>query len=303
MIQTHHTPGCVGKETNWLSAPDRNRRIGNGEYHYLRCECCGLIRLDNVPADLGDYYPNDYYELPTLAQLAKVAAVDPFKIKIVQLFAQQGRLLEIGPAYGTFAFQAKQAGFQVDVIEMDVRCCDYLNRIVGVNALCSASPHETISTLDASYDVIALWHVIEHLPDPWALLRAAANHLTPNGILVLAAPNPDAWQFQLMGSHWPHLDAPRHLYLLPAQVLMDYTQRLGLKHIHYSTTDSDAKSWNRFGWQRLLMNRVRGKWPERACFVLGYIIGFFMAPFETHDNKGSAYTFVFRKSEPMAESK
>lgn len=295
MIQTHHTPGCDGNETDWFRVNDRNRRIGTSEFRYLRCERCGLIRLDNVPANLGDYYPNDYYELPTLNQLAAVAAADPFKIETIQRFIPRGRLLEIGPAYGTFAFQAKQAGFQVDVIEMDARCCDHLNRVVGVNAMRSAAPHEAISAL-GTHDVIALWHVIEHLPDPWALLRAAANNLAPDGILVLAAPNPDAWQFHVMGKEWPHLDAPRHLYLLPTQALTEYAKTLGLERLHYTTTDSDAKRWNRFGWQRLLMNHVRGKWLERAAFVLGYALSFVLTPFESHDPKGSAYTLVFRKA-------
>lgn len=295
MMQTHHTPGCDGKESSWFHVSDRNRRIGTSIFRYLRCERCGLIRLDNVPASLGDYYPTEYYELPTLKQLEAVAVADPFKIDTIQRFIPKGRLLEIGPAYGAFAFQAKRAGFQVDVIEMDARCCDYLNQVIGVDALCSATPHEAISTL-GNHDVIALWHVIEHLPDPWALLSAAANNLAPGGILILAAPNPDAWQLRVMGKEWPHLDAPRHLYLLPVQILTVYAQSLGLERLHFTTTDSDAKRWNRFGWQRLLMNHVRGKWLERAAFVMGYALSFVMAPFESHNPKGSAYTLVFRKT-------
>lgn len=302
MIQTYHTPSCDGTETDWFHVTDLNRHITTKEFRYLRCDRCGLIRLDNVPADLGDYYPDDYYALPSLEQLVATGAADGFKIDTVKHFMQQGRLLEIGPAYGVFALQAKQAGFQVDVIEMDERCCEHLNRVVGVNALCSASPHETIQTL-AAHDVIALWHVIEHLPDPWAMISAAAENLAPNGIFVIAAPNPESWQFHVMGREWPHLDAPRHLYLLPEQVITEYARKLGLERIHYSTTDSDAKSWNRFGWQRLLMNRVRGKWLERACFVMGYALSFVMAPFESNGSKGSAYTLVFRKVGPKPEQR
>lgn len=294
MIQTHHTPGCTGNETNRFRVKDRNHGIGSSEFLYLRCECCGLIRLDNVPDNLGNYYPDSYYELPTLGKLAVIAKADSFKIDTIRRFITGGKLLEIGPAYGAFAFQAKQAGFQVDAIEMDARCCDHLNRVVGVNALCSASPHEVISTL-ALHDVIALWHVIEHVPNPWELLNAAADNLASNGFLVLAAPNPDAWQFQVMGDRWPHLDAPRHLYLLPTQVLTAYIQKLGLELVHYSTTDSDAKRWNRFGWQRLLMNYVRGKWPKRLAFAVGYVLNFFLALFESDDSKGSTYTLVFQK--------
>ncbi|GIT65471.1 MAG: hypothetical protein Ct9H300mP23_10980 [Nitrospinota bacterium] len=43
----------------------------------------------------------------------------------------------------------------------------------------------------------------------------------------MAAPNPQAWQFHIMGKLWPHLDAPRHLYLLPAEVLTEYAKTLG----------------------------------------------------------------------------
>jgi 2-polyprenyl-3-methyl-5-hydroxy-6-metoxy-1,4-benzoquinol methylase len=294
MIQTHHTPGCEGAETDWFRVTDLNRRIDKSEFRYLHCQSCGLIRLDNVPNNLSDYYPDDYYDLPTIVQLASIASANPFKVDTIKRFVTEGKLLEIGPAYGVFAFQAKQAGFQVDVIEMDARCCEHLEQVVGVSATCSASPHEAISTL-VSHDVIALWHVIEHLPNPWALISAAAENLAPNGILVMAAPNPDAWQFRIMGRVWPHLDAPRHLYLLPAQALTEYAKSLGLERVHYSTTDSDARSWNRFGWQRLLINRVRGKWLERVAFVVGAVLSIFMAPFESRDPKGSAYTLVFRK--------
>lgn len=295
MTNTQHTPGCDGREIDWFRVKDRNRRISVSEFRYLCCDRCGLIRLENVPGNLEDYYPNDYYNLPTVEQLEQIAVADAFKIETVKRFVSKGRLLEIGPAYGIFSFQAKQAGFEVDVVEMDERCCDYLNRVVGVNAVCSAFPHEAISNFGL-HDVIALWHVIEHLPNPWELLRAAAYNLAPNGILVLAAPNPDSWQFKIMGKEWPHLDAPRHLYLLPVQVITHYVEALGLERIHYTTIDSDAKRWNRFGWQRLLMNRVRGKWLERAAFLMGYALSVVLAPFESHDPKGSSYTLVFRKS-------
>lgn len=294
MTHTQHTPGCQGIERDWFFVSDRNRRIGKNKFHYLRCDDCGLIRLENVPSNLGEYYPADYYELPTIDQLSLAASEDTFKIDTVQSFKSGGNLLEIGPAYGVFAYQAKKAGFNVDVIEMSEICCNYLNKIVGVNALCSSSPHEAISEI-GSHDVIALWHVIEHLTNPWALLRSVAENLNSNGILVLAAPNPDAWQFHVMGKNWPHLDAPRHVYLLPVETITHYLLDFGLERIHYTTTDHDAKHWNRFGWQRFLMNNVRGKWLERTAFIMGYVLSIILAPFESYEPKGSAYTLVFRK--------
>lgn len=294
IMKTRHTPGCLGVEKFTFQITDLNRGVDDDEYRYLHCDLCGLFRLDNVPGDLGRYYPADYYALPTLHELAAMAAADSFKINTIKSFVTEGRLLEVGPAYGFFAYQAKQAGFDVDVIEMDARCCEHLSKVVGVNAVCSAVPEETIQEM-RPHDVIALWHVIEHLPNPWSMLAKAAKNLAPGGILVLAAPNPESWQFAVMGKMWPHIDAPRHLYLIPRSALRGYITALGLEFIHSSTTDSDARGWNRFGWQRFFMNQVRGRWLRRMAYILGHILSRIVAPFEAREPKGSAYTLVFRK--------
>lgn len=296
-MQTLHTPACCGPERPFLSSRDRNRRIGNVRFDYVRCDTCGLIRLANPPDDLGSYYPADYYALRSKEQLAAIARRDPFRIRIVQRFSQPGRLLEIGPASGTFALQSQQAGYQVSAIEMDERCCSYLCKQLGINAVRSDVPHEAMATF-ANQDVIALWHVIEHLPDPWSLMRQAARSLASGGILVIASPNPDAWQFSVMGGAWPHIDAPRHLYLLPANVLVTFAAPLGLACIHLSTEDDEARRWNRFGWQRLLMNLMPDRWTQRAAFLVGRGLSLIASPLDRRRGKGSAYTLVLQKCVP-----
>ena len=295
-METKHTPGCTGHERPIFRASDRNRRITSHQFQYLHCGTCDLIRLACIPDDLGQYYPNTYYEMPSFDRIAAIAAKDPFKIETVRRHSRPGRLLEIGPAWGTFALQAKQAGYRTTAIEMDSACCDFLNRTIGIDAVCSDAPHEAMAKLPPQ-DVIALWHVIEHLPDPWALLDAAAANLAPNGILVIASPNPGAWQFHVMGRQWPHLDAPRHLYLLPAETLAGYAAAAGLVCIETTTQDKDAKRWNRFGWQRLLMNSVQGKWLQRGAYIAGFGLSALLAPFESGRANGSAYTLVLRKQD------
>jgi SAM-dependent methyltransferase len=294
MIQTVHTPGCQGHESAFFTARDRNRRVSRDPFTYLRCDTCGLVRLANPPDDLGKFYPEAYYDLPCRQRLAEIAGRDPFKIDLVRRFSKVGRLLEIGPAFGVFAFQAQKAGYDVSAIEMDARCCDYLARELGISAAQSDAPQQALAAF-APQDVIALWHVIEHLPDPWRLLRAAAAKLRPGGIVVIATPNPLAWQFGLMGAFWPHVDAPRHLYLLPSRTIIDFVRPFGVSCIHMSTDDEDARSWDRFGWQRLLMNACSEKWTERAAFVAGWALSAVMAPMDRRADAGSAYTLVLRK--------
>jgi 2-polyprenyl-3-methyl-5-hydroxy-6-metoxy-1,4-benzoquinol methylase len=263
-------------------------------YAYLKCVVCQGIFLDNLPSDLGRYYQREYYAIPTLEQLQKVADKDRNKINTVRRFVSGGRLLEVGPAFGVFAWQAKQAGFVVDVIEMDTRCCEYLKGTLGVNVTQSDSPPAAMQVLE-QHEVIAIWHVLEHLPDPLALLRVAAANLKRDGVLVVAMPNPDAWQFKIMGRRWPHLDAPRHLTLIPKAWMIRQAAVFGLEMVYLTSDDSDARSWNRFGWQRLLMNRFGDKFMQRVMFVLGYAVSLIMAPFDRKNFNGSAYTIVFRK--------
>ena len=59
MIQTKRTPGCKGSEIDWIQTTDLNLRIDEKEFRYLYCEQSGVIRLENVPDNLGDYYPSD----------------------------------------------------------------------------------------------------------------------------------------------------------------------------------------------------------------------------------------------------
>ncbi len=289
-------PACGSAAALFCTAVDENRRVSSQCFDYAQCGDCQLIFLPQAPTDLGRYYASEYYAIPVLAELQAIARKDPNKINLVRKFANSGRLLEIGSAFGVFAWQAKNAGFEVDAIEMDARCCEFL-RTLGVNAIQSDAPHAAIGALPP-HQVIAIWHVLEHLPQPFEFLQAAAANLAADGVLVIAMPNPQAFQFRWMGRHWPHLDAPRHLTLIPVNLLTRRLRALGLEPVYVTSDDSDARSWNRFGWQRLLMNRFRNRWLQRAMFVLGYGLSWIMAPFDRRDFSGSAYTIVFKKKKP-----
>lgn len=273
---------------------DENRRVSAEHFPYQRCSSCGVISIVALPLGLSRYYQSDYYEIPTLDKLSAIAAKNPGRLETVQRFLRSGRLLEVGPAFGVFAWQAKQAGFVVDVIEMDPACCDYLRHRVGVHVTQSDSPHSAMVALP-QHEVIAIWHALEHLSEPLAFLKAAAANLVTGGVLVVAMPNPNAFQFKLMGRRWPHLDAPRHCTLIPAGILTQKMSELGLQRVYLTSDDADARSWNRFGWMRLLMNRFPWKLMQLAMLVPGYVLGLIMAPLDRRDFSGSAYTVVFRK--------
>jgi 2-polyprenyl-3-methyl-5-hydroxy-6-metoxy-1,4-benzoquinol methylase len=326
-------PFCNGRSDFRFRAKDLNNHVTEEPFDYYRCTACGLVYLSPIPADLAKFYRFNYtaYNIPaSLEQLEAKAEQVRFRIDMVQQYAPKtGRLLEIGPSYGGFALLAKQAGFSVDVIEMDLECCRFLTDVVGVNAICTDNVCKTLAGL-GQYDVITLWHVTEHFAEPWKLLGALTEHLLPNGIIVISTPNPDSIQFKLFGRFWVHLDAPRHLTLIPEKWLLQFLEEQGNRKVMLTTTDPDGQIINKFGWtcscSNLLLNRpakdrykiaqtnysqdcqkLTGFGYLNWCrqfkailykigkFVFNFIFRLILCPIEGTSMHGCAYTIVVKK--------
>ena len=289
-------PLCEGPSSFVFKTYDRNRRLSDETFNYRLCDRCRAIFLADPPDDLGRYYPDEYYVLPTGDALERAARAERYKLALIRPFADRGRLVEIGPGPGTFAFAARHAGYDVTGIEMDSRSCDHLRRTVGVAAVESDTPATALDQLPASR-VIAMWHVLEHLQDPWACLDAAARNLVPGGVLAVAVPNPRSFQFRMMRGRWPHVDAPRHLFLIPARLLEERGHAAGLELVKLTARDRGGIYWNRFGWQHVLMRPGQSK--ARTALAAGFGAGAtaLMAPVELSGLRGSTYTAVFRKTD------
>ncbi len=288
-------PNCGNGSTRFLRAKDYNRRTGPEVFTYYRCSGCRLLFLHPIPDDLGRFYPSDYYGLASnMEEFAQRAEHERYKIDLVKQFVGSGRLIEIGPGAGGFALLARDAGFQVRVIEMSQDSCDYLSGMIGVDAICTSDEAHALEAGEAA-DVIALWHVVEHLDDPFALVRAAARKLLPGGILVLAAPNPWALQFRLLQGRWAHVDAPRHVCLIPPEVLRSVAEASGLRLVLQTTNDRGSLGWNEFGWRVSLSNMFRSVRVKALATRVGGLLTRIMRPLEEREGRGSAYTMVFER--------
>jgi len=278
-----------------FGARDDNRATSRATFQYGRCEACGLLGLMDAPADLDPHYPPDYQRLPDRPRLEAVARKEHYQLDFLRAVQSSGRLVDVGASIGVFALSAQEAGFDVTAVEMNPSCVRHLAETVGVRAIGSDRPEEVLRGLAPSR-AITLWQVLEHLRDPFALIEAAAANLEPGGLLVVATPNPDAWQQRVMGARWPHIDAPRHLWLVPASVLLRAGERHGLRAITLTTGDPGGRRWNRFGWQRLLMNRVEGRLASAAAFAAGAAISAVATPLERGRLRGACYTAVMQKA-------
>jgi len=294
---TKPCPACGSEAPADFATTDRNRRLGDPDlaFTYHRCRACGLIFLGNIP-ELGAYYPPSYYNVPSgLADLEALAATDEYKIEIVRQYVRSGRLLEIGPAYGAFALLAKRAGYDVSCIEYDPACVSFLNDVVGVEAIQSDDAAAALRTRTERFDVICLWQNLEHLPNCRTVIEEAAKKLVPGGVLIVATPNPDALQFRIFRGNWTHVDAPRHVALIPMPLLRAWGMAGGLSPALFTTTDRGSRGWNRFGWERTLANFASARALSLLLRLCGLVLTILAVPLEWTGARGACYTAVLRK--------
>ncbi|HUP15146.1 MAG TPA: class I SAM-dependent methyltransferase [Acidimicrobiia bacterium] len=286
---------CGGTTTTLFEAMDVNRRVTDERFIYEVCRVCDVIVLANPPADIWRFYRGEYFAEPTRRQLEHASRRESYQLGFVSRHVDGGRLVEIGAAWGTFALNATKSGFEVTALEADERCCSYLERELNIQTIRTRAPHTVLASLPPSA-AIALWQTLEHLPDPHATLAAAAENLDAGGVLVIATPNPESLGFRMLRQKWPHVDAPRHLWLLPIDHLAERAASLGLELIELTTSDTGARRWNTFAWQRYFANGAEHAALRVGALALGWMVALASAPFERRGRNGSSYTAVFRKT-------
>jgi len=288
-------PACGSAAARFCRVGDLNRAVSAERFEYLRCAACGYIFLRAVPGDLSRYYPADYHTLPADADdIAPAARLERYKIDLITPLVRGGNLVEVGPGRGNFCYLAREAGFRVSAIEQSGACRDFLQRALGVAAY--ATLDDYLAQPGAPMpDVIAMWHVIEHLPDPWEFVARAAACLRPGGIMVIATPNPESLQFRVFGRRWAHLDAPRHVNLIPMRLLHDKLAQAGLQRRVLTTLDEGSIGWNSFGWAFSCANFFGWRAAKRVARLFGRILSRLAAPLEREPGSGAAYTAIYQK--------
>jgi 2-polyprenyl-3-methyl-5-hydroxy-6-metoxy-1,4-benzoquinol methylase len=285
---------CGRETTAAFAVGDRNRGVGDRTFVYRRCRSCKTLFIDDVPDNLAGYYRNDHNQPPPVADLDRAADAEAWKLALLQPFRTGQRLVEIGSAFGIFARAAQRAGWNVTAIEMDAKCCSYLEDVLGVRAINSDAPERALAAI-GTCRAIALWHVFEHLQRPLDVLEQATLRLEPGGALAISTPNPDSLQFRLLRSRWAHVDAPRHLFLIPFATLVARAEALGLSLAHLTTTDPAGRFWNTFGWECAIRGEPAHHASTRPTRIGARLLGRAVAPVERRGLNGATYTVVFTK--------
>lgn len=268
----------------------RDFMVSGEEFALFKAGDNGLLRTEPVPSNLSAYYQSDAYISHTdqrktlfekLYQGFKVLNLAG-KIRLLnRLMPGKGSLLDFGSGTGDFLFAAHRAGWKVLGVEPNEGArTRALQKGVQAEANLEALPGE-------SFDIIALWHVLEHLPEPGNMVRRLGARLSGHGYMIVAVPNHRSFDAQYYGSFWAAYDTPRHLWHFTKTSLEALFKEQGFELIREKAMWLDAYyvSWLSEKYRK---NPIA---PVRAFLIAS--ISNFQAVF---NRESSSRVYVFRKS-------
>ena len=205
------------------------------------CARCHLLFLNPQPSDevLAGIYSEGYFmegdserdRAITSAMKAETARM--YLDRLVEYMGpQRGRLLEMGCGGGHFLQAARDAGFQIQGMDVSAHCCKIANqRLGGDFVLCGDV--ENLEPPAELYDVCALFDVIEHVRNPVHLLQRVRTFLNPDGVLFLCTPSLDSWSARVMRDRWAEFKT-EHLYYFSVETIQNLLAKTGFHRVEIS---------------------------------------------------------------------
>jgi SAM-dependent methyltransferase len=202
---------------------DHRRLFRVAEFEIVRCRGCGLVYLTpQVPAEsLAEVYQESYWSSPSAKQRGYTDYLGDealyrrtFRRRLehhVLPYVERGRLLDVGCAAGFFVDEAARAGFDAEGVDVSRPMVDFARRSLQLERI-ALGTLEDCRFVDQSFDVITLWDVVEHVPDPPGFLQEVRRVLSDDGYLILETQNVQSAFARLTGRRWHHYKVPEHLF-------------------------------------------------------------------------------------------
>ncbi len=218
VVTLNDCPVCEkGTLRHFLHVKDYS--ISQEEFELMECSNCGLRLTQGHPdpGTIGPYYVSDDYISHT--NTAKGIVNQLYhrvrgymlgqKQKLVEGCHPSGRLLDIGTGTGYFLSHMKQNGWQVTGLEPDEGARKVAKKEFGL----VVDDIDRLYHLDPkSFDVVTMWHVLEHVHALNEDLAQISLLIRDEGWLIIAVPNPTSSDADHYGKFWAGYDVPRHLW-------------------------------------------------------------------------------------------
>lgn len=227
-----------------------------GDYAVFYCHHCKTGITNPFPDEdiLNNIYSTGSYRSKDGGRFVApieglVTLSSGLKRKSVMRFTERGSLLDIGCGRGLFLNMMKKAGFEVKGVEFNKETASYTKSVYGIDVV--YGPPKSWGFNEGSFDVITLFHVLEHLPSPVQTLSSVSGLLKKGGLLIISVPNFDSLQARTGRGLWFHLDVPCHLFHFKEEGIKELLANKGFRVVMVKRLDIEQSL---FGWIQTLLN-------------------------------------------------
>lgn len=223
-----------------------------GDFTVRRCRRCRVVFTvpQLTPDELRAFYDPRYYGTDQRRFAALIERMVGWlrrrRVATLCRMVPTGLVLDIGCGRGELLVLLRQRGWTVTGVELDAAAAHHA-RERGLNVSAGGAG----GWPPGFFDAVILWHALEHLPDPRAVIRNLAWLLRRGGVVAIAVPNIESWQARLTRASWFHLDLPRHVSHFSERWLRTELAAAGFRVI---TVNHVALEHNLFGWIQSLLN-------------------------------------------------
>lgn len=236
MVHHDKCPLCYSDEIGeYLQTSDHF--LTGEKFALARCSHCGFLFTQDHPGseEIGRYYESANY----ISHNDSAEGISASIYRIVRKFMlkkkrkivcratglKSGNVLDIGSGTGHFLAAMQESGWQVNGIETNEKAREFSKGQFGIEVL----PAENIGSLPfASFDIITLWHVLEHFQDPFSYAEEIIRLLKPGGTCLIAVPNCSSYDAIYYREFWAAYDVPRHLWHFTPSTFKLFAEKNGL---------------------------------------------------------------------------
>lgn len=216
MLETLESCPSCGHQSFQYYMTCEDYTVSHENFKIVKCDKCTLIFTNPRPKSsaLDKYYESEEYIshtntatnlIGTIYKTVRSIALKS-KVNLINSLSTKGSLLDYGCGTGHFLNAAYQNGWKVKGIEpSDNASSNAISEIKGFII-------KDIQNVNGKFNIISLWHVLEHIADLRATIQSLINKLEETGKLIIAVPNPESYDAQIYREHWAAYDLPRHLY-------------------------------------------------------------------------------------------
>jgi len=199
---------------------------------------------------------------------------------------KHGSLLDIGCGTGYFAASVKRKGWNVAGVEQSETAAEIARKKSGIKVI---SPDRLSELSHHQFDVITLWHVLEHLENLNEMMASFSKLLNEKGKLVIALPNLNSCDAAKYRTHWAAYDVPRHIWHFSPDTFQRLAQKYGYK----------ITAIKRLPFDGFYISILSEKYLKRKCplfrgaisGIAGYVVSLF------NKRKSSSLVYILKKTE------